>query len=104
MAAELNGNNNFRYGFADSLAKEDVPAITKTTMQALGSQEEMRKQIESIEDQFISAQDGLVGQAAAAKREALQKVIAGRLFKHFFTVYETGFALAQQWSDMEANV
>lgn len=99
----VNGDSFNNYA-ARRLAYDAPTGATKTTLQTLGSQEEQNQALEQIMDQFVSAQSGLAGAAANAKREALQKNIAGMLFKHFFTVYETGFALSQQWSDMEANV
>lgn len=103
-AANADSFNNYNSYAASQLAYNAPSAAQETTYQALGSQDEVNKAFEQIQDQFVSAQQGLAGQAAAAKRAALEKKVAGQLFKHFFTVYEAGFELSRQWADMEANV
>ena len=104
MSSNVNTNPDIASAYARILANPETAAMTKSALETIGYQEELNNAAENINDQFVAAQSGLVGQVAANKVAATQRLVDGKVYKHFFDVFQSGFALSQQWSEMEANV
>jgi len=58
--------------------------------------------VDKYESDFDNFQQGVVGALKDNKLNNLAKTLANREWANFFKVYEAGFALEQQWSEMEA--
>lgn len=97
----LGPNNDFR-GPMSQIAASDPGTMTRDAAKTIGFQENLNRYADGLADQFVSAQSSLVEKARQGKFDSMKRIVDGRVFKHFFTVFETGFALSQQWADMES--
>lgn len=98
----LGPNNDYRASMSEIGSNPLTPVMTREAAQTIGYQEELNRYADGIADEFVRAKEPLVEKARAAKKQSIKDIVDGRIFKFAFTVYEAGFALAQQWSDMES--